>query len=300
MNKINIKMLALVLMVIFSACTKADYNDAVTKGDPPPVPGGFVNSSEVAKANLLAYWNFDNNKNETKSNTAPLKDVNSSFEKGIKGQGLHLSSGYLVYPTIAALSSTNAMPSVTVSLWIRIENNGSYFSEFFTLARDSTKENDWLSILNVGVETGQSPSNNFLDFHSWIGSFSAGSRRGGDNINDYGTVGTDYQRVDKTDNWIHYVMRYDAAGENIDLFANSVRVSNNNFRTRGGLGPLVLPTPTQVVLGAFSNASTGFNLSSTLGFHGLLNGSMDELRVYNKALNDIEISALFQLEKQGR
>jgi len=27
---------------------------------------------------------------------------------------------------------------------------------------------------------------------------------------------------------------------------------------------------------------------------------MDEVRVYNKALSDIEISALFILEKQGR
>lgn len=287
-------------ILFFTSCTKANYKDNVTKGDPPPVPGGFTNSSQVATSNLLAYWNFNDNKLETKSGIAPVGDVNSSFEKGIKGDGLKLSSGYLLYPTIAALSSTNALASCSVSLWVRVVNNGKTFSEFFTLARDVSKENDWLSIINVGAETGQGVANANLDLHSWIGTYPSGTRSGGDNINDYGAVGTDYQTVANNGAWIHYVMRYDAGTENIDLFANSVRVSNNNFRHRGGLGPIVSPTPTQVVLGAFSNASTGFNMSATLGFHGLLNGSMDELRVYSKALNDVEISALYQLEKQGR
>ena len=83
--------------VLLFSCTKADYNDTVTKGNPPPVPGGFVNSSDVATSNLIAYWDFNNNKNETKSNTAPVLDVNSSYEKGIKGNALHLSSGYLLF-----------------------------------------------------------------------------------------------------------------------------------------------------------------------------------------------------------
>ena len=301
MRKHNLLLnLVLVLAIAFSACTKADYGDNVVKGDPPPVPGGYVNSSEVAASNLLAYWNFDDNKAETKSNALPLVDSNSSYVKGIKGDALHLNQGYLLYPTIAALSTANAMPSVSVSLWMQIANNGSTFSELFTLARDTSKEADWLSILNVGVETGQSVSNSFIDLHSWIGSYPSGGRKGGDNINDYGNVGVDYQRVGKTSNWIHYVMRYDGASENIDLFANNIRVSNNNFRNRAGLGPIVVPTPTQVLFGAFSNNSAHFPLSSTLGFHGFLNGSIDEVRVYSKALSDVEISALFKLERQGR
>lgn len=294
-----LKMLA-VGAILFSSCTKAKYEDVVVKGDPPPVPGGFVNSSEVATANLLAYWDFNDNKKEAKSSAIPIKDVNTSFEKGIKGSGLHLSSGFLLYPTIAALSSANAVSSCSVSMWIKVVNNGSTFSTFFTLARDTTKENDWLNIINMGVETGQGASNANMDLHTWIGSYPTGTRKGGDNINDYGAVGTDYQTVPNNGAWIHYVMTYDATSENIDLFANSVRVSNNNFRHRGGLGALVSPTPTQVIIGSFANAASGFSKSSTLGFHGFLNGSIDEVRVYNKALNDVEISALYQLEKQGR
>ncbi len=288
------------LTLSFAACTKANYDDNVTKGDPPPVPGGYVNSSQVAASNLLAQWSFENNKTETKSSKAPLVDSNSSFITGVKGQALQLNKGYLLYPTIDALSSANALASCSVSLWIKVVNNGSTFSEFFTLARDTSKETDWLTVLNVGVETGQSASNANMDLHSWIGTYPSGTRNGGDNINDYGNAGVDYQTVPNNGNWIHYVMRYDASTETIDLFANSIRVSNNNFRHRTGLGPIVSPVPTQVVLGGFSNTSTHFKLSSTLGFHGLLNGAMDEVRVYGKSLTDVEISALYQLEKQGR
>ena len=295
-----IKISGLATILLFSACTKFDKSDTVVKGDPPPVPGGFTNSSQVATSNLLAYWDFNDNKKETISGTAPVKDVNASFEKGIKGDGLKLSSGYLLYPTISALSNTNALASCSVSMWIKVVNNGSTFSTFFTLARDTSTENDWLNIINMGAETGHNASDVNMDLHTWIGTYPTGTRNGGDNINDYGAVGIDYQTVPNNGNWIHYVMRYDGSTENIDLFANNVRVSNNNFRHRGGLGPIVMPTPTQVVLGAFSNVSSGFSHSATLGFHGLLNGSMDELRIFSKALTDVEISALYQLEKQGR
>ena len=75
-------------------------------------------------------------------------------------------------------------------MWINdVANNGSTFSEFFTLARDTAKETDWLDILNVGIETGHSTSSP-IDFHSWIGTYPSGTRNGGDNI-DYGNAGVD-------------------------------------------------------------------------------------------------------------
>jgi Concanavalin A-like lectin/glucanases superfamily len=290
----------LFISLLVSGCTKVEKDDDFEKGAPPPVPGGYVNSSEVATASLLAYWNFDGNKNETKSSTPPGVDSNSSFTAGIKGQALHLSSGFLLYPTISALSSANAIASCTVSMWVKFANNGSQASEFFALSQGPAAQTDWLTILNVAAETGHSASDQNIAFHSWIGTYPAGSRNGGDNINDYGNVGVDYQTVAGANKWVHYLMRYDAATENIDLYANSIRVSNNNFRHRGGLGPIVSPTPTRVLIGGFPTAITHFPLSGDQSWQALLNGSIDELRVYNKSLSDQEISALYQLEKQGR
>jgi hypothetical protein len=285
---------------LFAGCTKVDNDDDFEKGAPPPVPGGYVNSSEVATTNLLAYWNFDVNNNETKSNTAPSVDSNASRVAGVKGQALRLNKGFVLYPTINALSSANAIPSVTVSMWVNIANNGSQASEFFALSQGPAAQTDWLTILNVAAETGHAASDQNIAFHSWIGTYPAGSRKGGDNINDYGNVGVDFQTVAGANKWVHYLMRYDGTAETIDLFANSIRVSNNNFRLRTGLGPIVMPTPTRVLLGGFPTAITHFPLSGDQGWQALLTGSIDELRVYNKALSDQEISALYQLEKQGR
>ena len=281
-------------------CTEPDLDDDFAEGDPPPVPGGFVNSGEVAAANLLAYWNFDNDKRETISNTVPTTERNATFTTGIKGQGLRLDSGYVLYPTISALSSANAIPSVTVSLWVKFSNNGTQASEFFALTQTPAAQTDWLTVLNVAAETGRSAASNNLVFHSWIGNYSSGSRRGGDNINDFGVAGVDFQTVPRANEWVQYIMRYNGPEETIDLFANSVRVSNNNFRKRTGLGSLVSPTPTLVLLGAFPTLSTGYPNSGNQSWQDWLTCSMDELRVYSKALSDVEISALYKLERQGR
>lgn len=292
--------LAICASLFFTACTKADRSDDFPKGDPPPVPGGYTNSSQVAATSLLAYWNFDGSNNETKSGTAPSTVRNASFVTGIKGQALQLNAGFLLYPTIAALSTANAIPSCTVSLWVKVANNGSQASCFFTLAQATTVQSDWLAVVNVGAETGRRATSDSLALHSWVGSYSTGSRSGGDNINDYGTAGVDFQILRGANKWVHYVMRYDGVAQTIDLYANNVRVSNNNFRLRTGLGPLVTPTPTQVLIGGFPNATTGFNLSAVQAFQAILTGSIDELRVYGKAFSDGEISALYTLEKQGR
>lgn len=295
-----IAIVAMALCLLNAGCTKPELDDDFTKGDPPPVPGGFTNSSQVAATNLLAYWDFEGNSKETKSGVAPEASLNTSYITGLKGQGLRFDAGYARYPTIAALSSTNAIRSCTVSMWVNFANNGAQASEFFALSQSTTAQTDWLTILNVAAETGRPTSTTNLTFHSWIGTYPAGSRNGGDNINDYGNVGVDFQLVPGANKWVHYIMRYDGTAETVDLFTNNIRVSNNNFRVRTGLGPIISPTPTQVLLGGFPTAATGFNLSAIQGWQALLTGSMDELRVYNKALTDVEISALYQLEKQGR
>ncbi|HEX7846024.1 MAG TPA: LamG-like jellyroll fold domain-containing protein [Chitinophagaceae bacterium] len=282
------------------SCTEAKYDDDFVEGDPPPVPGGFVNSSEVAASNLLAYWNFNGDKKESISGVVPSSERNASFVSGIKGQALRLDSGWVLYPTISALSTANAVSSVTVAVWVRFRNNGAQASEFFALTQDPTVQSDWLTILNVAAETGRSATSNNLVFHSWIGSYSTGSRRGGDNINDFGVSGVDFQTVPRAGEWVHYIMRYDGATSTIDLFANSIRVSNNNFRVRTGLGPLVATVPTRVLLGAFPTLAVGYPNSGNQSWQDWLTGSMDELRVYNKALTDVEISALYKLERQGR
>jgi Concanavalin A-like lectin/glucanases superfamily len=281
-----------------SSCTKAKYDDSFTKAAVPPI-GTYKNSNDVAAANLLAHWSFDTTNEESISHTAPTGAVNATFVPGIKGNALHLNAGYVLYPVISALNVTN-LGSVTVSMWINVDNNGTQASSFFALTPGPTKQTDWGSVINVYAETGHPvATDDTLALHVAVGSYASGSRNGGDNINDYGNREQDFKTVHGTNKWVHYVLKYDGAASTLDIYANSVLVSNNNFRVRTGLGPLVSPVPVQVLLGAFPNAATGFPLSGKQDWQALLTGSIDEIRVYNTALSDADIHALYFFERLG-
>ena len=274
--------------------------------------GGYDNSNDVAAANLKAHWTFDGNLNEAISSTGATTSLRASFVPGVKGQSVKLDSGYILYPMIAALNATN-LGSITVSTWIYTENqgDGTLPTGVFALTLGSTLQTDWNSgPINMYLENGRPKTyNDTLVLHAAIATYGSGSRLGGDNINDYGNRGVDFLTVLGANKWVNYVARYDASTSDFDLFANGVLVSNNNFRHKfSGAAPgtpfgnLVLPTgsQTQVLIGGWPNATTGFSLSPVQGFQGLYRGEIDETRFYNKALTDAEIKALYQLELAGR
>ena len=289
-------------ILAFGACSKSSTPSL------PPI-NGYNTSDDVAAASLLAHWTFDGTNNEKISSTAPSNATGASFTTGVKDQALSLNNGFILYPTIASLSSANAFPSVSVSCWVNTDNRDSLASSVFSITKATSAQTDWNDgPVNVYLETGKNhlTYDDTLVLHSAFATYPSGTRMGGDNINDYGDRGTDFQTVLGTKKWVHYVMRYDAATSNIDLFANGVLVSNNNFRHREtgtppvGLGPIVSPTPTQVLIGAFPNAAAGYTNSATQSWQGLYVGAIDEIRVYKSALTDLEIGSLYQLESAGR
>ena len=290
-----------------SSCKKSSSDPAL-----PPI-GGYNNSNEVAASSLKAHWGFEGSLNDAISSTAPAASLRTSFVTGIKGQALHLDSGYVLYPTIAALN-TQTLGSITVSAWIYTDNqgNGSRPTGVVALALAGANQTDWnTGPVNMYLENGRPVTyDDTLVLHGAIATYVGGSRLGGDNINDYGTREIDFKTVHGTNKWVHYILRYDGTGSFLDLYANGVLVSNNNFRYKytgafpgTGFGPILLPTPsstTQVLLGAFPNTTTGFPASALQGFQGLFRGNMDEVRFYNKALTAAEITALYHLELAGR
>jgi hypothetical protein len=290
-------------LLFIASCSKKD--------DVLPTIDGFNNSNEVAASNLVAHWTFDGTTSETISNTAPTTTVGNSFVTGTKGQALNLSSGYLVYPTITAISTATALPSVTVSLWVTIANNGTLQTNVFGIAQSTAVQTDWnTGPLNVYVETGSHKvGNDTLQLHSNFATYINSTLYTGDNVNNYGVKGTDFLPfANGATKWFHYVMRYDGAGSLIDLYANGVRVSNNKFRHRTyspggvetGLGNITMTPPTQVVIGGFPNSTLGFSKSATQTWQGLMTGGVDEIRVYSKSLSDAEIGSLYKLELAGR
>ncbi|GAC1424180.1 MAG: hypothetical protein NVS1B13_08800 [Flavisolibacter sp.] len=305
MKKVNNGLAILSVLVAglcFSACKKSGSSIA-----PPDPIGGFNTSNDVGGANLKAHWTFDGNLNESMSNTPPSSNAGASFVAGVKGQAVNFANGYALYPTIAALNTAN-LGSVTVSAWVKVDNNGSTVSDVFSLTQGTPNQTDWnTGVVTMYLETGhKTATDDTLVLHSAFSTYATGARLGGDNVNDYGVRETDFKTVHGTNKWVHYVMRYDGTTSNIDLFANGILVSNNNFRYRTtgtpptGIGPIVTTLGTQALIGAFATAKTGFSKSPDQPWQGLFNGSIDELRFFTAALSDANISSLYQLELAGR
>lgn len=268
----------------------------------PPI-GGYNNADEVASTNLVAYWGLNNDPKEAKSGVAPEKTENASYTTGIKGQALSLSNGYLRYPTIAGLNRATGFASFTVSAWINTKNSGTAATGIFALNEATSAAKDWGQLINVMLETSSyKATSDTLVLKGVLGQYAGGTREGHDNLNNFGTIGTDYQIVKGAGKWTQIVMKYDASTSAIDIYGNGTVVSNKNFRIRkdGKLGALVFPTSTTVLIGAFANQNTGYPNSSVQVWQSLFNGQIDEIRVWNKALSDGDISALYQLESAGR
>ena len=296
-------MASAVMATAFTSCKKDDGATSL-----PPI-GGYNNSDEVAATNLLAHWTFDGTNNEVISGKAPSNSSNASFVTGKKGQALQLNSGFLVYPTIDKLNSANALPSVTVSAWINTANNGKTATSIFALTQALTAQTDWnRGPVNMYIDTNaKQASSDTLQLHSAFHSYKNGNfEAGGDNVTGFGLAdaGKTYQVVKGANKWVHYIMVYDGASSTIDIYADNNVVSNSTYRKReyqgAPVGNIILPTPTQAVIGGWPSVSTGYTNSPNQTWQGLYTGQIDEIRVYNKALATAEIGALFQLESAGR
>jgi len=264
-------------ILFFTSCTKANYNDTVVKGDAPPVGGGFTNSSQIEHANLVGYWAFNNSLIDSVSKMVAVS-TNTSFSTGQKGQALQGANNGFVITTPS--NAIKTMTSYTISFWVN-------------------------SPLNVGA-TGLVSLGDTLNFWGNINIFFENG--GNDNLARFKTI---YKSngVDRDNNiqevsggfntWVEYCITYDGAG-NFKSFVNGTLARTN---TVAGMGPIQFTNIGPLVFGTLHfmtlpNSSTSATTAQT--WAGYLSGKLDEIRIYNTSLTEIEVYALFQLEKQGR
>lgn len=290
------------MVVLNLSCTKVNRNDDFPAGDAPPVAGGYSKAEEVATDNLMAYWSFDNNNNEIKSNTAPsVAAVNASSGTGVKGNAVNLDYGYLAYPEISALSN---LPSYTITAWINTANRKGVpdrggAQSIFQLTRRATSspityewagnvtfmmENDWYAPTDPVLVVKGLNVTNVNGNASWQ-----------DTRNDPGRTNPGVQKFEGGNKWVHVALIWSAKDSLFQVYGNSIKISNPEWEKRAN-GNLVFFAPTSPVIGGW-----GTNIAGTRdSWQQPFKGQIDEVRVYNKALSAIELSALYLLEKDGR
>ena len=285
-------------VVVFSACTKADYGDNVVKGDPPPVPGGFTNSDQVAAANLVAYWNFNGSLVDSVSGKAAT-NTGATFTTGIKGQAYQGSNtSYAIFNPGVAIQNLH---SFSVAFWINSPTNTGAIGIF-----SLTNTKDFWGSLDIYQDNGGSPDNAVFKVHlnnanvPWAGQF----------------IDTKVS----FNKWNHITVTYDAATSKLNVYEGSIALGINSAGNPGGtVGPVlhgsdpgappVTPygdikfvNATAIAFGSFQFQTVPSLTTSATAQTWATNfaGALDEFRIYNRALTPQEVSALVKLERQGR
>jgi hypothetical protein len=289
----------IVIAVLVTACTKAELDDNFKVGDPPPVAGGYVNSNDISPSNLVAYFPFDGNVNDTKGGvTGGATSGTTSFVPGRKGQAYQGSAnGFISYANPGPLAT---LTSFTVSLWLNTNKHDGGAQGVFTLAK---QDGSFWGNFFLMIEGNNSSSNRmFMKLH--FEKNTAPFIEHWAEPHGFGT--TDYRPDDMYGAWRHVAWTYDAATSKVRFFINGEKrelppgTEDRKADAAGTpLGPLNFKNATKFVIGGFQN-QLGAPFNAPEPWMLPYTGKLDEFRIYNKALSDIEINALSILQRQGR
>jgi hypothetical protein len=287
-NNINLQyLLILAVFAIMGVSCKKDGNPnnlpSVSTASYEGKIDGYTSSNEVFPENMIAYWSFDDTKNELVSGTAPSASANDSYVTGgVRGKALSLAAGYLYFPVQLQKFKTDSLKSWTISTWVKILNNGSKRTMLFQLARPGIFNGN----INFALNTQSFPATttNTLRIQPTFTTAGGGTQ---DNLNSTlsPTIGMN--------KWTHLVLTYDGTTGVFNIWADAVKVGA--FPNRGvGNNLFKSWEPSEVIIGANYNSIPGKSVSADVSF-AAMTGQIDELRIYNKTFPDAHVKALYNL-----
>lgn len=278
-----------------------------------PAIGGYNTANDVGNGSLIAYWPFDGNYNETKQNLTGTNN-GASFTTGIVGQAYQGSGASNVLFSNPG-TAFNTLNSYTLSVWIKEsaqpinDTTKSYIPGqgaqgiFFVYDKVGAQWN----LLHLDLEPYNAKSDS-LKVHAGFNNTGAPNYKG---------IVPEGYFSGSIGKWTHLVMSYDGSASTYTLYKNGQPV---NTTTAWGVNA---PTPTQIytdatkatpmgnitfkdapggiVIGAFPQAVTpSVGFGSPQVWSGNFQGAIDELRVYNRALPQTDVGALYQFGLAGR
>ena len=282
---------AALLAFTFTSCG----DDKKTDNGIPPI-GGYNTSDEIAASNLVAKFSFENDVNDAKGNITAGSPVATSYVAGAKGQALQGSSaGYVIYSGVS--SKVTGIQSTTISTWVKTGVVANGAESWFQLLNDS----NWIGNLFVLQESGTAGSDSLrlkFTFNKWDAN-TAWKEQWVDYANENRLTGI----VDK---WAHIAFSYDGASSTASVYVNGKKITMpdavakrwSNDPTQGGvgLGELQFANANRFIFGAYKQMVD----ATPDGWMKNFTGNLDEFRIYNKALADADVQALYDLESAGK
>jgi hypothetical protein len=204
--------------------------------------------------------------------------VGTTFINGFKGEAF--KGALNSYVTADVPTEMLSMTSFTVSLWVNTPPPSTGIIGLFSLSRT---DGFWGNI-EMFFENGSSNTDGKFRTHIFNGT------------NDKEFASNGIQNL--FDKWVHIAVTYDGATSTYKLYANGSVVTTLDG---AGFGNLVVTNPGKLVFGTaqfMTNPSIG--CCGPQGWASYLTGTMDEVRIYNKALTDVEVNALVVLQGKGK
>jgi len=278
MKQQNFKPLLIIIAagLLFTSCYKKFDESSYA---PKLEIAGYTSSKEIAPTNLVAYWAFNGSLIDSVSGTAGT-NTGTSFAPGYKGQAMQGALNSYVLATPGA--SITGMHSFTIAYWVNSPLHPAGIAGLVALSNN----NQFWGNIEMFLENGGTLE--AMKFRAKV-------------INN----GTTEIALDKDGianfytKWNHLAFSYNETTSTFKLYVNG---SVSTTKTVAGLGALNFVNSGKMVFGA-DQFMTSPSLTSSHGaesWASYLTGRLDEVRVYNKALTDADVSALVLLEGRGK
>lgn len=244
--------------------------------------GGFRTSDEILKDNLVAYFSFDDNYSEKKTNTAPSQTAGNSLVDGFKGKALSLNNGFLYFANQFAALKTDVFKSFTISAWIKISNNGSKRTMLMQMARPGVFDGS----LDVRLNTNGYPASNIdvLKVGPRFSTIGGGSQ---DNLN-----ATLSPKIGPN-NWVHLVLSYNGATGRFNVLTNGINIGSYSDRGTGN-NLFKANEPSEFIIGGNYNVIPGKAVNTSTEY-AAMTGIIDEVKIYNAFMPDPVVNAMYKL-----
>jgi len=293
-NYLFIAFIALVIGLSFGSCSKDDNNGGSNNGKTDP--------STIATANLIAYWGFENTPKDAIGQRGTATSA-VKYVTGRRGQAFQGADNAYISFDLPATDRLATLKEFTVAMWIKAPKipAGKGIPCFFQLSG-----NGWEGALGVWQDN---VDDNSADSIKLAGQF---GKKGVPWQGQWWNKSNPSMTADK---WIHFAINYSSATSTATLYVNggafkyittsaydlTTRFQSdpgdaNNINGAQKLGDLLLPLRDSNNKGIIGYWALKAFYGGADDWQGFYSGMMDELRVYDKALSDQEVKALYDAE----
>ena len=259
-------------------------------------------SNDIASSNLIAHWTFDSTEMEDISGTLPEDSMgNTVIVTGRIGKAIQCNSAYLIYPAIKNINTAAALKNgFTLSMWVQIPDNVTLFSPLWQI---NGNIGDIFGLVGLAYRKRGSA----FDFDGCLTHVNATGTHT-TSLNDILEGGTfTFAQTE----WAFITMTYNDTTRNISYYGNAT------MKGQKPVAATVIPANEKFEL-VTTNSNPGVSISKVsfgslntkppfavgpalAGWQGgNFTGIYDDVRLFNKALSDAEILALYNFGLQGK